>query len=290
MQKFDNIIKQIKQGIKRQEMFIARENSETEEGCKNIEFYRSKIAELEYRISELEEKKKGNTSILRPEYGDGKYASDEYKEAFDMLRVCYYNYFHHDPIFIPVPKWSVMFYDPTLYLPVDTYLVKGKIPFQIMFSDNYPDHKFDSSKSISIELPFEVLSKKENEEYLRCMLELIKLYSGDGVNFVLGNGISTRGHLSYIAETDFFMYPSLSRDENYYEFFDRLCDNNIRNIIHIGDSMQKEVKSEAIEKVQKEIIDNDERLTAKASEVTDEELEQSNEKIKQRILSINSHL
>ena len=36
MQKIDNIIEQIKQGIKRQEMFIARENIETEEGRKNI--------------------------------------------------------------------------------------------------------------------------------------------------------------------------------------------------------------------------------------------------------------
>ncbi len=32
MQKIDNIIEQIKQGIKQQEMFIARENSKTKEG------------------------------------------------------------------------------------------------------------------------------------------------------------------------------------------------------------------------------------------------------------------
>ncbi len=85
MQKIESIIEQIKQGIKRQEMFIARENPETEEGLKNIEFYRCKMAELEYRIKELEEKKKGNSSIITPKYGDGKYASDSYKETFDIL-------------------------------------------------------------------------------------------------------------------------------------------------------------------------------------------------------------
>lgn len=282
MKNVDHIIEQIKQGIKRQEAFIARENSETEEGRKNIEFYRCKIKELEYRIIELE--KKNSTSILIPEYKDGKYASCIYKEAFDMLRVCYYNYFHQDPSLSPVPKWNMMFYDPTLWLSVDTYLVKGRIPFHIMFSDNYPNHKSDNSKSISIEFPFEVFTKDENEEYLRCMLELTRLYSGDSVNLVFGNGISTRGTLSFIAKGDLFMY---SRGEtDYYEFFDRLCDNNVRNIIYIGETMKKGIKSEMLNRVQSEIIDLHQRLTANASEVTIEKLEESNVKIKKRILSM----
>lgn len=284
MQKIDNIIEQIKQGIKRQEKFIARENPETEEGRKNIEFYRCKIAELEYRVKELEEKKKGNSSTLTPKYGDGKYAADYYKDTFDMLRVWYYNHFHQDPSFSPVPKWDMMFYDPTLWLPVNTYLVKGKVPFQIMFSDNYSNHKSDNTKSISIELPFEILSKEENEEYLRCMLELIRIYSGDSVNLVLGNGVSTRGMLSFIADRDFSAYSS--KEIGYYEFFDRLCDNNVRNIIYIGDSMKKEVNSETIGRVQSEIVDWHKRLTARKV-MPEEELEKSNEKIKKRILSIN---
>lgn len=287
MQKIDNIIEQVKQGIKQQEMFIARENSETEEGRKNIDFYKCKIAELEYRIKELEEKKKGNSSILTPKYGDSKYAADSYKEAFDMLRVWYYNHFHQDPSFSPVSKRNMMFYDSTLWMPVNTYLVKGKIPFQIMFSANYPNHKFDNTKSISVELPFEILSKEENEEYLRCMLELIRIYSGDSVNLALGNGVSTRAMLSFISDRDLSIYSR--KEMEYYEFFNRLCDNNVRNIIYIGDSMKKGVKSETIDKVQSEIVDLHKRLIA--SEVmTEEELEQSNEKIKKRILSINNHL
>lgn len=287
MQKIDNIIEQVKQGIKQQEMFIARENPETEEGRKNIEFYRCKIAELEYRIRELEEKKKGNSAILTPKYGDGKYATNSYKEAFDMLRVWHYHHFYQEPSFSPVPKWDVMFYDPTLWMPVDTYLVKGKIPFQIMFSDNYPNHKSDNTKSISVELPFEVLSKEENDEYLRYMLELIRIYSGENTNLVLGNGVSTRAMLSFIADGDLSMY---SRKElGYYSFFERLCDNNVRNIIYIGDSMKAGVKPETIARVQSEIVDFHKRLTAREG-MTEEGLEQSNEKIKKRILSINNHL
>ena len=83
MEKTDVIIEQVKAGIKQQEMLISRENQETEKGKKNIKLYQSKIAELEYRIKELEEKKKG-VSILVPQYGDGKYASNDYKESFDM--------------------------------------------------------------------------------------------------------------------------------------------------------------------------------------------------------------
>lgn len=287
MQKIDNIIEQIKQGIKRQEMFIARENIETEEGRKNIEFYRCKIAELKYRIKELEEKKKGTSSILVPKYGDGKYAADSYKESFDMLRVWYYKHFHQDPSFSPVPKRDMMFYDPTLWMPVNTYLVKGKIPFELMFSENYPNYKSDNTKSISIELPFDILSKEENEEYLRYMLELIKIYSGNNVNLVLGNGVSTRGMLSFIADNELSVYPV--KDLGYYDFFNRLCDNNIRNIIYIGDSMKKGIKSETIDTVQREIVDFHKKLTANEG-ITEEELERSNEKIKKRILSINNHL
>ena len=67
-----------------------------------------------------------------------------------------------------------------------------------MFSANYPNHQSDDTKSISVELPFEILSKEENEEYLKCMLELIRIYSGDSVNLVLGNGVSTRGMKSIL--------------------------------------------------------------------------------------------
>lgn len=287
MKNIDNIIEQVKQGIKRQEMFIARENPETEEGCKNIELYRRKIAELEYRIQELEERKRDDLSILIPKYSDGKYASEHYKEAFDMLRVCYYNYFRQDPNFSPVPKRDMMFYDPTLFMPVDTYLIKGKIPFQIMFSANYPAHKADPTKSISIELPFEVFSKEENEEYLRCMLELIKIYSGDGINLVLGNGSSTRGTLSYIADEDLSI--SSMKKKDYYDFFARLCDNNVRNIIYIGDSMKQGVKQDVIDKVQTDIIDLHKRLITRDG-MSEEELEKANEKVKRRIFSIKNQL
>lgn len=285
MKNIDNIIEQIRRGIKQQEFLITKENPNTKEGCKNIECYKRKIAELEYRILELEEKKKNNQSIIAPKYGDGKYANNEHKEALDMLRVCYYNYFQHDPLFSPVPKWDVMFYDPTLWLPVDTYLVRGNIPFQIMFRDNYPNHNSDNTKSVSIELPFEVLSKEENENYLRCMLELIRIYSGDSVNLIIGSEVSTRGTLSFIADKDLSMY---SRKEiNYYKFFEELCDNNVRNIIYIGDSIKKDVEPETINRVQSEIIDLHKKLTAREG-ITEEELEKSNVKVKQHVLSINN--
>ncbi len=287
MKSIDDVIDEIKQGIKRQEMLMDKINPETEIGRINIQFYKLKIRELEYRIRELEEKKKGNTSSLIPKYGDGKYASNKYKEAFDILRVCYYKYFYQDLSFSPVPKVNVMFYDSTLFLPVDTFLVKGKIPFQIMFRDNYPNYKSDTSKSVSIELPFEVLSKEENEKHLKCMLELIKIYSGDNVNLVFGNGISTRATLSYIAEKEFLNRSWKRKD--YYDFFDSLCDNIVRNIIYIGDSIKNGVEPEEIEKVQSEIIDMHRRLIV-SKKANDEELQKANEKIKQRILSINNNI
>ncbi len=285
MKNIDCIIEQIKEGIKLQKILITRENPETEIGYKNIELYKCKIAELEYRIKELDAKK-NHRAILPPKYGDDKYASDNYKETFDMLRVWYYNHFNREPNFSKAPKRNMMFYDPTLFLPVNTYSIKGNIPFQIMFSANYPNHKSDNTKSISVELPFEILSKDENENYLKYMLELIRIYSGDNANLVFGNGLNTKGTLSFIANRN--ISPSSRKGNDYYDFFDRLCDNNVRNIIYIGDSMKKGIKQETIDKVQSNIIDFHKKLMTNET-VSKEKLENTNEKIKNRILSLNNH-
>ena len=286
MQKIDSIIEQIKLGIKKQEMLISKENPKTDEGQKKIYFYQCRIAELEYRIKELEENKKGNTSIA-PIYGDGKYATDMYKESFDMLRVWYYNHFHQEPIFKRITKRYMMFYDSTLWMPVYTYFIKGEIPFQIMFSYNYSNHKSDNTISISIELPFEILSKEENKDYLQYMLELIKIYSGSSANLVLGNSTSTQGSLSFIADRD--LSSPYGKNFGYYDFFDRLCDNITRNIIYIGDSMKMGIKPETVDKVKNNFVEFHKRIIA-TEVMTKKELEQSNEKIKKRILSINNQL
>ena len=60
-------------------------------------------------------------------------------------------------------------------MTVNTYLVKGKIPFQLMLSADYSNYKSYNTKTISIEFPFDILSEEENEEYLKYMLELIKI-------------------------------------------------------------------------------------------------------------------
>ena len=44
-----------------------------------------------------------------------------------------------------------------------------------MLSADYSNYKSYNTKSISIEFPFDILSEEENEEYLKYMLELIKI-------------------------------------------------------------------------------------------------------------------
>lgn len=283
-QGIDNIIEQIKQGIIKNEKLILRENIETEIGRNKVEYYKGKIIELEYRIRELEKKKVDSSSILIPEYGDGKYSTDSFKEALDMLRVLYYKYFNQDPTLLYVPKMNMMFYDSTLYIPVNTYLVKGKIPFHIMYTGSYHNYKPNNTQSISIEIPFDILSKDENEEYLKYMLDLIQIYSGEQVNFVLGNGTSTHGMLSYISDEDLLL--NSSKDLGYYDFFERLHDNNVWNIIYVGDSMKNGLSHETIEKVEKQFIDCDKRIISN-NLINGGTLDNLDEKIKKHILSIN---
>ena len=283
MQNKDNIISQIRLAIKKSEILMAKHNPATEEGSSFIEYHRRHIAELEYRIKELE------GEVLQPAYDDGKYASSTDKAALDMLRVFYYERFKKEPNISRKVVCGPMFRDPTLNILVNKYSIIDEYPFVIMFSDDYPEHTSDDKLSISIEVPYGVLPEEENEDHLRFLLGLIKLYSGETVNLVLSDW-DYRTILSYIGISD--LRPYSIRDQAYIDFFDRLCDNMTRNIIHVGESMQVGVSQEALELVQRKYIDIHAMTIVKRGNlgISMEELKDRNQKIKSRILNISSKL
>lgn len=243
------------------------------------------IAILEYKLMKLKGIKanQGVYVETKPEYGDKRYTHFGYKNALDILRVLYYDYFKKDPSISVVINDNYMFGDSTLYIPVDTFLIRGEIPFKIMLQKDYKNYKPDDHYGIGISFSQEKLAKMNGEQYLMFMIELIKKYSDNEINFICGDGYNNKYTLAYIGDESI----SYLGTQKYYEFFKLLCDNNYRNIIYIGDAFKKHGSFDEITQVNSEFVISHIKWIAKNLGISQEQLIKSNEKIKNHILKLS---
>jgi len=249
---------------------------------KLIEITKAEILSLERKMKILEERKKTGVYVpKKPELGDDRYKSFEYKQAIDMLRVLYYEFFHKDPSLSPIISSCAMFDDPTLPIYSSNYLIRGEIPFSLMLTFEYPEYEANDKCSIGIKFDKKFLSKEISDEYLKLMSALIKEYSDNEINFICCDGINMEDcTLSYIGDDDFFYYEAPDRKTKmYYDFFDRLCDNNWRNIVYVADSMKKNALECEINQVDTEIIIPHMKRISKDLGITLDELKKSNEEL-----------
>ncbi len=240
------------------------------------------IMELERKLKILEEKKVGTYAPKKPELGDMRYIKLGHKNALDILRVSYYDIFGKDPSISFVSNDFVMFDDDTLPIYVDTYLIRGEIPFKIMFrsyaNEAYRDYRPDEKYSVGVKFDISNFSKNGFEKYLRLMLFLIKSYTNNDVNFICGGYDSYT--LTYINKKEF----------EYYEFFNLLCDNMGRNIIYIGDTMQQNVSEEEIQKVYRDFVVPHISGMASCFGVSKEDLIKTNNDVKNYVLRLSKNL
>ncbi len=156
-----------------------------------------------------------------------------FKNEIDQLRMLYYDFFHKAPSINPVSlSVEVMFGDSTLPIYTEGYLIKGEIPFRIKFTENYSNNQPDEKYSIGIQVNKNDLSKEIAREYLKFMATLIRKYSNNAINFICCDGFNKAHNfsncpLAYIGENGFFKNHT-TKEKAYYEFFERLCDNNWR--------------------------------------------------------------
>ncbi len=146
----------------------------------------------------------------------------------------------------------------TLPIYTEGYLIKGEIPFRIKFTENYSNNQPDEKYSIGIQVNKNDLSKEIAREYLKFMATLIRKYSNNAINFICCDGFNKAHNfsncpLAYIGENGFFKNHT-TKDKAYYEFFERLCDNNWRNIVYIGETVKQNAPLKEIAQVENEMI------------------------------------
>ena len=113
--------------------------------------FKDEISTIKYKLVALEEKKKTKTFIpKKPELGDERYKKFYHKNAIDILRTLYYDTFHKDLSISFVENIDTLFNDSTLPIYVSSFLIRGEIPFIIMFTANYIEYKPLEDYSIGI--------------------------------------------------------------------------------------------------------------------------------------------
>jgi len=223
--------------------------------------------------------------MKKPELGDERYTKFVDKNALDMLRVLYYDWFKKDPNISFVENACSMFGDPTLSIDISTFLIRGIFPFKIMYSSYYKDYKANEDWAVGVEIPRSNLEKENIDEYLDFIKALIRNYSNNDINFICGDGLNQACTAAYIGNRDFHYENDQKR---YHYFFSLLFDNLQRNVIYIGDSMKKNASQTEIEMVNSTFIVPDIRSISLGLGITEEELIKQNEEVKRKILRLPS--
>lgn len=290
----DDEINKKKEVIRRNKLRISQLDVTNERHQKQITILNEFISSLEQQIKDLEQKKELQCNhSIRPEYDDRRYRSfGKSKLAIDMLRVLYYEFFGKDPSISFLENDYVLFGDPTLPIYVSTFLVRGEIPFKIMFEEYYTDYKPVEDSAVAIVFDGKIMTKENYDKYLFFMIKLLKLYSNNNVNLICSDGIRKNYTLAYIGNRDFcyYNYTGDVKEKMYYYFFDLLCDNNWRNIIYIGDTMKMGARESEVLQVASEFVVPHTEFIASKLGMTYSEFVKSNEAFKNHVLKLSKNL
>lgn len=248
-----------------------------------LQLMKEELLKLELeRQAKLEIKKTGIYIPKKPELGDERYKNFLHKKGLDILRILYYDFFQKDPS-LSLTENNWMFGDSTLPIPVTTFLIKGEIPFKLMLTSVYADYQPNDKYSIGIKFEKNHLTKEIGPKYLELMSMLIKRYSNNDINFICCDGLDRNCTLAYIGNNDF----SFSNDNNeYYDFFELLCDNLWRNIVYIGNTMKQNTKPEDIKRVDSKFVIPHIKFIAKGLGIPTQTLMESNEQLRRQVLTL----
>lgn len=238
-----------------------------------IELLGVEVLDLRRKLNILEEQKiNGGFIPKRPELGDHKYKNSGLKNAFDILRVMYFEKFGIDPS-INFINEGPMFGDDTLPIFCFFSQVRGEFPFKLILEDDYPNYNTNENFNMGIMFNIENLKKNNKIEYLNFIKDLIKRYTGKNFNLIYSDGYFNNLSLLYLNDSFF-------KNHTYYEFFSLLFDNLDRNIIYIGEDIKQKAPEREIKNVDSQIIIPSLKKIASEIGITEENIQIENEKVK----------
>ena len=215
-----------------------------------------------------------------PSIGDERYKKSPFKPAIDFLRVLYYAHYSVDPSINHVDD-NVVFYDPSLPIYGECYSVRGKFPFRIFFQSKYDGCLPDDTWTIAIKVD----DKNLNDDNLIFAISLINRFTGKNPNLIVSDMKESKSEttIAFISKMD-LICEAMGESKSYLDFFERLCDNNCRNIIYIGDDMKIGVSEDIINKVNSDFVERHKEILSDVFHIKLDELEIRNEYIRGKLL------
>ena len=248
--------------------------------------YANLKSEIEHDLRKLEKLEAEEYEEIKkstPKKGDSRCANFPHENALLNFRINHFKLFGEDPS-ISYSGEGPMFGDNSLTAYSDFYDVKGTLPFKLVFSSCDAREEKDAKASIGMTLCKDDFLRASDEQ-IKFLINYIKDYSSNPINFVLTDGRLNKIIFARIASKDFNFTLDGRRD--YVLFFSQLFDTMYRNIIYVGDTMKDGVKSDDIKKVQAKYIDNAHIQIAKEQNIARADLKRQNDDIRRKILTFN---
>lgn len=272
------------QEIERKTSELLRLNPHLPENRFKFANVRSELFILNRKLDKLkkQEQEEYNLSHGIPFIGDSKYSNLPHKNSLDELRIRHFKLFKKDPD-ITYGDNKAMFDDDTLPIYADFYNIKNAFPFKLIYSSSDCSLVSDNKASLGISISKEQLLSAKDEE-VKFLVDFIKDYTRNQVNFIYTNEKLDEVFLSHIGDKDFHYFED---QKSYYLFFSELFNNLYRNVIYTGESLKKDAPDEEIINAKSELIIPYHEVVAKVNNITNDMLLEENNKIKMKILKHN---
>ena len=222
-----------------------------------------------------------------PQIGDNRYANLPDKYAIDIVRREHYKKYGKDPSVTYLREARVLFYDYTLPIVASCYYIRGKFPFKIhlqLYSD-FPLRPHKEIPNPNLTVAISVEKERLTEENADFIIHLIKLFSDRNINLIVGDGVDKEYIISYISPIDFNKGTDARYNFTpYYGFFERLCDNNTRNIVYVGNDLKTRSTPEALERVEEEYFSCHKNRMIESGVFTEEGIEENNKVIRKKLI------
>ena len=217
-----------------------------------------------------------------PYKGDNRYCKFPNKPLIDDLRVELYEKYESKDLTITYLNVQEAF-NNDFHLYAQTYMIRSKIKYTIMFEQLYDFSKPDLKPSIIVRLPLTSLFDTDAGILINILVYFIQEHTGSPVNFIYTDRELSEVSFARIGNGT-FRQNTMGYYNFFYNFYDSYDDSWLKNVIYIGSKMKECTSQEEIVRVNNEFLLPYSIRIANELGIANETLNSFNEIVKERIL------
>ena len=222
-----------------------------------------------------------------PYKGDARYSKFPNKELLDDLRIAFYN--EYEPRDLSITYRGVQeAFDNDFHLYTETYFVRGRFPYTIMFEQSYNFSEPNPKPTLIVSLPITELFTEEATIAIDILVNYLESHTGSPINFIYTDRLLSEVSFARIGTSAFKQNKEGIKDyySFFYNFYDAYDNSYLKNVVYIGEDIKKEVPDSVIRQVEQKFLLPYGVLLAKENGIMPETIGLFNETVKEKILKI----